>query len=1085
MQTDQIAYERMAESLLFLESNSEIELAVLNARRLDPTLLLQVMDQLASEAEAADHAADLALIRFVRSTIERAIDKTKLAKSADIAISSAEDLIHAAAQQKTALKALELFRCHKNLVGPELYRIFRSFYLTIDPSPNSEHYTERRAAGLKALCTLSLLVGDPSTAFEGNLFWAAYCRDTGAIQNAERRFERLQRHRKEVGDRLEAALHGARGALFDLQGNTSQAAECYAAALGAFERLSDAELSLPNALIKLAGAYRGLSRYSDALLLIDRSLAILAKYPRYSELVINEIRSRNFRGLLLEDLGLFDEGLAEYDQAAFWAESIGDRGRRFQAMSNGAFSFQKAGRLEAARLRLRDILRVVKEWGNPIVEGSACNNLGQILIEMGRFAEAAEAFGRALAVKIGGAPEGEATAMIGMSDALRGLGDEEAARGWHTMALLPLLESGNLSILAQYVSRLPDDCEELVSEAIGQLKMGIEIARKTHRPSFEALFGLMLSQRYLKRGEFDIALDVCTDCLVQAEGREAQAPQALRLKIMRAQVLAAQAKKQEAYELLVETADQIEQRVRMVAENSRRSEVIAQWGDVYGTLLDLLVRPDDNFHLPDGGDRAERAFHYCESAKSRTFVSALAGGLLQAPPQVDQKLREEEARLLELERDFQAASPHEGLSERQRLERLKEIQGALSRLWAAMSEVAPDYVRLRSAEPISVGELRELVSGAVSCPMAFASFYCDDEKTTTIVLRSDDWKVRTFQSSIGRKKLGEAALALRRKFNGDPAAFPPIPPIRSDKPVAQGLDILDELGAALLGFTDALQGIELLCVAPHGPLHLLPVHALRDAGGRYLVERFAVTYCSSLSSLAYSLRNAPNGDATRQATSVFCAGVASRDDERLDLFEQDEEIFKEAGWSEVTTFSGLAATSDRIRPQLATHDVVHLTCHGYFDINDPLRSGVLLSDGTERPPRAIFDVSPLRRADFILSAKDMLGEHVSTKLVTLRACSTGLQSERNSGDEFDGLSRALVYAGSSATILSLWNVDQASSKEFLARFYRLWQSAAEPLEKWQAFAAVQRSLLQHSSAEHAYLRHPYHWAPMALSGDWR
>ena len=170
----------------------------------------------------------------------------------------------------------------------------------------------------------------------------------------------------------------------------------------------------------------------------------------------------------------------------------------------------------------------------------------------------------------------------------------------------------------------------------------------------------------------------------------------------------------------------------------------------------------------------------------------------------------------------------------------------------------------------------------------------------------------------------------------------------------------------------------------------------------------------------------------------------------------------------------------RIRDELRGHDVVHITCHGIFDEQNPLRSGLLLSDGRSRPPR---NPSYLERARYVLTVRDLMDLRTDASLVTLRACSSGALSAHHAGDEFEGLTRALLDAGSATVLASLWNVDQRSSLDLLRRFYANWRSADETIPKWQALQQAQAWLLNADSEP--FLRHPYHWAPFVLIGDWR
>jgi CHAT domain-containing protein len=147
-----------------------------------------------------------------------------------------------------------------------------------------------------------------------------------------------------------------------------------------------------------------------------------------------------------------------------------------------------------------------------------------------------------------------------------------------------------------------------------------------------------------------------------------------------------------------------------------------------------------------------------------------------------------------------------------------------------------------------------------------------------------------------------------------------------------------------------------------------------------------------------------------------------------------------------------------------------------------MESGLLVSDGRRPPPRDPWSVSVLERGRFLLTARDILERRMRARLVTLNACSSGLQGERNAGDELDGFARALLLAGARSVLLTLWNVDQISSSEFLARFYERWLDPRSGVSKWRALHETQKAFL---AERHDYLRHPYHWAPFTLLGDWR
>jgi CHAT domain-containing protein len=250
--------------------------------------------------------------------------------------------------------------------------------------------------------------------------------------------------------------------------------------------------------------------------------------------------------------------------------------------------------------------------------------------------------------------------------------------------------------------------------------------------------------------------------------------------------------------------------------------------------------------------------------------------------------------------------------------------------------------------------------------------------------------------------------------------------------------------------------------------------------GEVLAERHAVAYTPSATVLVYSLRNRP-ATGIGGKRSVYVAGTSSLADAHLEFFEADSTLFDAARW-EVTTDLGPAATPDRAREQLEHSDVAHITCHGYFDSERPLLSGLLLASGRGRPPRDLRQLPVLERREYVLNAQDLLRTPIRTDLLMLRACSGGLQGERNAGDELDGLVRSMIYAGCRSLVVSLWNVDQESSLELARAFYEAWSGTPQG-PKWRALWTAQRQL--RNSVTAPFLNHPYHWAPFVLVGDWR
>jgi CHAT domain-containing protein len=97
----------------------------------------------------------------------------------------------------------------------------------------------------------------------------------------------------------------------------------------------------------------------------------------------------------------------------------------------------------------------------------------------------------------------------------------------------------------------------------------------------------------------------------------------------------------------------------------------------------------------------------------------------------------------------------------------------------------------------------------------------------------------------------------------------------------------------------------------------------------------------------------------------------------------------------------------------------------------------------------------------------------SAELVTLSGCSTGLNVVVG-GDELVGLMRGLLYAGAQGILVSLWDVHDCSTAEFMTAFYqRLQQKASEAEAPRAAMTELRESY-----------PHPYRWAPFILVGNY-
>jgi CHAT domain-containing protein len=259
-----------------------------------------------------------------------------------------------------------------------------------------------------------------------------------------------------------------------------------------------------------------------------------------------------------------------------------------------------------------------------------------------------------------------------------------------------------------------------------------------------------------------------------------------------------------------------------------------------------------------------------------------------------------------------------------------------------------------------------------------------------------------------------------------------------------------------------LDGVTQLYLIPHGILNRLPFAALPIEGAAdspVALERFTLSYLPAATLLADS-----NSTGARRAKSLLAMAPASS---RLKYAVAEARSISTLYLPDALLLSGEAATESAFKKQAGGYQMLHLSTHGYFNTRNPLLSGLALEPDSGNDGR--------------LEVHEILSLPLQARLVTLSACVTGLGSgyfnALPAGDEFVGLTRAFLLAGSQSVLSTLWEVDDRSTVELMQRFYRGMERAGQAADPAQSLVDAQRRL--RSSPE---FQHPFYWAPFVLVG---
>jgi CHAT domain-containing protein len=253
-----------------------------------------------------------------------------------------------------------------------------------------------------------------------------------------------------------------------------------------------------------------------------------------------------------------------------------------------------------------------------------------------------------------------------------------------------------------------------------------------------------------------------------------------------------------------------------------------------------------------------------------------------------------------------------------------------------------------------------------------------------------------------------------------------------------------------------------LLIVPTGPLHAIPWAALH-LGDAWLAERAILQL---LPSLDLQVRDAKLPSRSSSALLIGCETFGGRARDlpvALESLKQVAEL-----WPGPTVrLAGEAANRNTINEMAADgglqqYELVHIATHAQFNAAHGLLGHIKLADD-----------------DLLVDEVLRLG--LGGALVLLAACE-GAAGELLPGDEVLGIGRALVAAGASTVVASLWPIYDLAVPVFLDTFYR---QVVQGDDAPTALAEAQRQLIACSEAEHPQamlLRSPFVWACLCVTG---
>jgi CHAT domain-containing protein len=540
----------------------------------------------------------------------------------------------------------------------------------------------------------------------------------------------------------------------------------------------------------------------------------------------------------------------------------------------------------------------------------------------------------------------------------------------------------------------------------------------------------VLGEVQRSRAEFDEAIEQYSNAEnLQNQIRDPEL--GWRVLYGRGQALEAQGKTVDAISAYKNAINIIEETRSQISEERYRAGYLEDRYQVYVTMVELLLK------LGKPGD----AFFYSEKLRARAYFDQLGvSASVGIDSDAQQRIRELAERIRRLRHAIEKeyATPEKD----RRGQALDLYSSELNRAEKDYQELLDDAhlngdASMRVEAIPTISEIQRLLPPVT----ALIEFVVGKQSVSTLLITSNS--VVGIPIQISSDSLSSRTELLRALILA-----------RSSEWIHPAKGIFQLLFAPL-GANPQLGRIRQLLIIPDGVLNYVPFAALPDARGRFLGDQYNICYLPS----AAALGREPRGNNGRKLLAMAPSepklpNTAAEARSIGGMFSRDSRVVL-----------GKAATETLFKRFAGDYDYLHLATHGSLNRNAPALSAL--------------ELEPDAQNDGRLELHEVANMKLHARLVTLSACETALGrgyfTETPAGDEFVGMTRAFLGAGSDSVLASLWAVNDESTRILMVKFYRhlLRSGGAE------ALAQAQREI-RHGDPRY---RHPYYWAPFVMVGS--
>ncbi len=464
--------------------------------------------------------------------------------------------------------------------------------------------------------------------------------------------------------------------------------------------------------------------------------------------------------------------------------------------------------------------------------------------------------------------------------------------------------------------------------------------------------------------------------------------------------------------------------------------------DTYPVYSGAIAACMFGYHLFGNESYRKEAFNFSEKSKAGILMQSIADARAQRYSRIPDSLLERESKLRQaiqkysrdVDRVNSRGNQDDTMDTGALQDKLFAARQRLSDFISGLERMYPEYYELKYQTPyLSVSDIQKKLSSK----QVYLSYFVGDSTLYTFDITKGGYNVvaSPIDSASFLKKLADFRHSI---IKSDWTEF-----------TKNGYQLYQKIVEPV---QDNIQGKDLMIV-PDAELSLVPFEALLTktprntqmgdfSGLPYLIRKHAITYGYS----SYLVFRKRSKEVVQTSGLLGMAPVFDQSVDTLSMYrkltnrpkipplvasaEEVNGIYNEISMnarmkSDSHIYLRNQATESQLNcPEISHYRYIHLATHAYVNEKMPSLSGILFYPGN----------TDSSNNDGILYTGEIYNLNLNARLVVLSACETAF-GQLVRGEGIIGFTRAFLYAGARNVVVSLWNVSDRSTPDFMIKFY--------------------------------------------------